>query len=118
MTSREAYRAVSWESVILIAAMIPMSTALQLTGGVEFLAAGLVGSLGQIHPLVLMAGCLRSRPLFVRSPSEDPEASLQGFLLPPLELAIGVVLLLPDGDFLFEAFECSAAGVKGSRTMR
>ena len=56
MTSREAYRAVSWESVILIAAMIPMSTALQLTGGVEFLAAGLVGSLGQIHPLVLMAG--------------------------------------------------------------
>lgn len=56
LTPREAYRAVSWESVILIAAMIPMSTALRVTGGVELLAGGLVGSLGQIHPLLLMAG--------------------------------------------------------------
>lgn len=56
LTSREAYRAVSWESVILIAAMIPMSTALEVTGGVELLARVLVDSLGEIHPLVLMAG--------------------------------------------------------------
>jgi di/tricarboxylate transporter len=56
LTPREAYRSVSWESVILIAAMIPMSTALRVTGGVELLADGLVGSLGQIHPLLLMAG--------------------------------------------------------------
>jgi len=56
LTPREAYRAVSWESVILIAAMIPMSTALRVTGGVELLAGGLVDTLGQIHPLLLMAG--------------------------------------------------------------
>ncbi len=56
LTSREALRAVSWESVILIAAMIPMSTALQVTGGVELLARGLVDTLGQVHPLALMAG--------------------------------------------------------------
>ena len=56
LTTTEAYRAVSWESVILIAAMIPMSTALNVTGGVELLAGGLANTLGQIHPLVLMAG--------------------------------------------------------------
>ena len=56
LTTTEAYRAISWESVILIAAMIPMSTALLVTGGVELLASGLVDTLGQIHPLVLMAG--------------------------------------------------------------
>lgn len=56
LTPREAYRAVSWESVILIAAMIPMSTALEITGGVELIARGLVNTLGQIHPLLLMAG--------------------------------------------------------------
>ncbi len=56
LTPTEAYRSVSWESVVLIAAMIPMSTALEVTGGVELLASGLVGSLGQIHPLLLMAG--------------------------------------------------------------
>ena len=55
-TPTEAYRAVNWESVILIAAMIPMSTALEVTGGVELLANGLVGTLGQVHPLALMAG--------------------------------------------------------------
>lgn len=56
LTPTEAYRSVSWESVVLIAAMIPMSTALEVTGGVELLARGLVGTLGQIHPLLLMAG--------------------------------------------------------------
>ena len=51
-----AYRAISWGSVVLIAAMIPMSTALQITGGADFLAGSLVASLGELHPLVLMAG--------------------------------------------------------------
>ena len=56
LTPTEAYRSVSWESVILIAAMIPMSTALETTGGVELLAGSLASSLGQLDPLFLMAG--------------------------------------------------------------
>lgn len=56
LTMEQAYRSISWESVVLIAAMIPMSTALQVTGGAEFLANGLVDSLGAIGPLALIAG--------------------------------------------------------------
>lgn len=56
LTMEQAYRTISWESVILIAAMLPMSTALEVTGGAEFIANGLVNSLGAYHPLVLMAG--------------------------------------------------------------
>ncbi|PID85793.1 MAG: SLC13 family permease [Chloroflexi bacterium] len=51
-----AYRAISWQSVVLIAAMIPMSVALQKTGGAELIANGLVSSLGSFGPLALMAG--------------------------------------------------------------
>ena len=56
LTMGQAYRSISWGSVVLIAAMIPMSTALQSTGGAEFLANGLVNSLGSIGPLALMGG--------------------------------------------------------------
>jgi di/tricarboxylate transporter len=51
----QSYRAISWHSVILIAAMIPMSAALDVTGGAEFLANGLVNSFGTIGPWALMA---------------------------------------------------------------
>lgn len=56
LTMEEAYRAVHWESIILIAAMLPMSTALETTGGAAFIARGLVYSLGSLHPLLLLAG--------------------------------------------------------------
>lgn len=52
----EAYRAVNWESVILIAAMLPMSTALEITGGATFIANGLVNTLGVLHPFLLLVG--------------------------------------------------------------
>jgi hypothetical protein len=52
----QAYRSISWQSVVLIAAMIPMSIALQVTGGAELIANGLVNSLGSIGPLALMVG--------------------------------------------------------------
>jgi len=41
----QAYRTISWNSVVLIASMIPMSIALQETGGAEFIANGLIDSL-------------------------------------------------------------------------
>ena len=52
----QAYRSISWQSVVLIAAMIPMSVALQVTGGAELIANALVNTLGTIGPLALMAG--------------------------------------------------------------
>lgn len=56
LSMEQAYRSVSWSGVVLIAAMIPMSIALQLTGGAEFLADALVNSLGSFGPLALMSG--------------------------------------------------------------
>lgn len=56
LSMEQAYRSISWSSLVLIAAMIPMSTALQVTGGAELLANGLVNSLGSVGSLALLAG--------------------------------------------------------------
>jgi len=56
LSTREAYRAISWSSVVLIAAMIPMGRALDKTGGASLIAEGLVSTLGSLSPVALMAG--------------------------------------------------------------
>lgn len=50
------YRSINWPTVVLIAAMLPMSTALQVTGGAQFLADTLVAALGNQGPLWLLSG--------------------------------------------------------------
>ncbi|WP_299765132.1 SLC13 family permease [uncultured Dokdonia sp.] len=52
----KAYKGISWISVIMIAAMIPMGLALQKTGVAELAANSLVSSLGSIHPIALLGG--------------------------------------------------------------
>jgi di/tricarboxylate transporter len=50
------YRTISWESIVLIGAMLPMATALQKTGGVEFIAYLLTNNIGAYGPLAVLAG--------------------------------------------------------------
>ncbi len=52
----KAYKGISWISVIMIAAMIPMGIALQKTGTAQLIANGVVEYLGSIHPLALLGG--------------------------------------------------------------
>ncbi len=52
----QAYRGVSWSTVILIAGMIPLSTAMIETGAARQLADGLVDLLGGAGPRVLLLG--------------------------------------------------------------
>lgn len=52
----DAYRTINWESIVLIAAMMPMSFALEKTGVSEMVSGSLVDALGGIGPHWLMAG--------------------------------------------------------------
>ncbi|HAP31503.1 MAG TPA: SLC13 family permease [Firmicutes bacterium] len=52
----QAYRSVNWQTIILIAAMLPMATALEKTGGVAFMTEGLISSLGMIGPVAVLGG--------------------------------------------------------------
>ena len=51
-----AYKTINWESIVLIAAMMPMSTALEKTGVSAQISHTLVDSLGSMSPLLLLAG--------------------------------------------------------------
>ncbi len=51
-----AYKMIGWEGIVLIAAMMPMSTALSKTGISEWVALSLVENLREYGPIAAMAG--------------------------------------------------------------
>jgi di/tricarboxylate transporter len=52
----QAYRAVNWTTVVLVGAMIPVSTAMVQTGAAALLARGLVTVVGHAGPYALLTG--------------------------------------------------------------
>lgn len=60
----DAYGKINWESVILIAAMLPMATALEKTGGMELLSTGIIDILGGFGPLGVLGGIFFITMLF------------------------------------------------------
>jgi di/tricarboxylate transporter len=58
LTSVQAYRSVSWTTVVLVAGMIPLSTAFVTTGTADLIAGGLLDVVGDASPhLALLAVC-------------------------------------------------------------
>ncbi|MDX1414302.1 MAG: SLC13 family permease [Candidatus Promineifilaceae bacterium] len=56
LTVEQATRAISLRNVLLLAALLPMSIALQVTGGAELIANVLVRWIGPASPIFLLAG--------------------------------------------------------------
>jgi len=56
LSIEQAYRGIAWTTVILVAGMIPLSTAMTETGAAERLAHGLVEAVGDAGPRVLLLG--------------------------------------------------------------
>lgn len=54
----EAYRAISWQAVFLIAAMLPLGLAMQQTGAAALLANGVVSLAGPYGPTAILAGIM------------------------------------------------------------
>lgn len=52
----QVYRAISWTTVILVGALTPLSTAMQITGAADLVADGLVAAVGDSGPYALLAG--------------------------------------------------------------
>ncbi|MFO1057619.1 MAG: SLC13 family permease [Dongiaceae bacterium] len=51
MTMDEAYRTIEWSVIVLLAALIPVSEAIQTTGGTDLIAAGLQRVVGGLPPI-------------------------------------------------------------------
>jgi di/tricarboxylate transporter len=59
LTPTQAYRSVSWTTVVLVGGMIPLSTAFISTGTADLIARGVLGIVGNSTPyLALLALCI------------------------------------------------------------
>jgi di/tricarboxylate transporter len=58
------YAAINWQSLVLIAGMLPMATALEQTGGIDLIVNALIENLGPMGPTAVMAGLFILTSLF------------------------------------------------------
>jgi di/tricarboxylate transporter len=56
LTMDEAYRAIEWKAIFLIAGMLPLGIAMERTGTASFLADGMVSIVGGLGSLGVLAG--------------------------------------------------------------
>jgi di/tricarboxylate transporter len=54
LTMEDAYRSISWSSLVLLAGMLPVAVALEETGGTQFLVDNITSGLGTSGPYVMM----------------------------------------------------------------
>jgi di/tricarboxylate transporter len=59
-----AYQGVSWTTVVLVAGMLPLSTALVQSGAAEIVADGLVSVVGSMGPTALLVGLFLVTAIF------------------------------------------------------
>jgi di/tricarboxylate transporter len=56
VTVQQAYRSVSWQTVVLIGGLIPLSTAIKETGAADLIAGVLIDAVGAGRPYLLLVG--------------------------------------------------------------
>ncbi len=92
----KAYKGISWTSVVMIAAMIPMGLALQKTGVAQLAASGLVEALGSIHPTALLAGIFLLTTTF----SQTINNSATAVLMAPIAIMASTTLGVSPKPFM------------------
>ena len=92
-----AYKTINWESIVLIAGMLPMALALEKTGVSALVSNTLVSSLGDKSPYVLLAGVYFTTSLMTMFISNTATA----VLLAPIAMKTAISLGLQPQPFLF-----------------
>lgn len=91
-----AYKTINWESIVLIAAMMPMSIALEKTGVSAYISDTLVSNIGAFGPVALMAGIYFTTSLMTMFISNTATA----VLLAPIAMSSAVQLDVNPTPFL------------------
>ena len=92
-----AYKTINWETVVLFAAMMPMSTALEKTGISAYISTSLVDMLGTFGPFALLAGIYFTTSLMTMFISNTVTA----LLMAPIALQSALMLDISPVPFLF-----------------
>lgn len=92
-----AYKTINWQSVVLIAAMMPMSIALEKTGASQLVSSSLVDLLGGMGPMMLLAGIYFTTSLLTMFISNTATA----VLMSPIAFAAATQSDISPYPFLF-----------------
>ena len=85
-----AYKTINWQTIVLFAAMMPMSLALEKTGVSNWISDTLVNSIGGFGPLALLAGIYFTTSLMTMFISNTVTALLMAPIAMQSALQLGV----------------------------
>ena len=92
-----AYKTINWQTIVLFAAMLPMSTALEKTGVSEMISDAIVTGLGGSGPLLLLGGIYAATSLMTIFISNTVTA----VLMAPIALQCAVQIGVSPVPFMF-----------------
>jgi di/tricarboxylate transporter len=96
ITPDEAYRAVEWKVIFLLAGVLSMGAALQKTGGDEMMATGLLHWIGDSKPLLALGAVFAATSLATNLMSNNATAALMA----PIALQIAKGMQVSERPFL------------------
>lgn len=96
LSLREIYDSVDWPIIILLGAMIPVSEALETTGGAELLAAGILNIAGSVEPWITLTIILVGS-MILSIPVNNAAAAV---LMAPIAISVAAGLQVSPDPFL------------------
>lgn len=90
--TQEAYEAVNWKVVMLLAGVLPLGTAMDVTGAAEMLASGMVGTLSDFGPRIMLGGFFLLTLLITAVMSNNASAALLAPIAIQTSQSIGVAV--------------------------
>lgn len=92
----EAYEAIDWQVIFLLAGVIPLGMALQQSGAAQWMAEGLLGPLVAAGPLAVLAGLYLITAILTETMSNNAAA----VLLAPIAISVAMLLRVDPRPFL------------------
>jgi di/tricarboxylate transporter len=105
LSMEEAYRAIEWKAIFLIAGMLPLGIAMERTGAARFLADGVVDMAGSLGPLGVLAGLFILTTISAQF-MPNPAVAV---LLAPVALSIATTIGVSPYPFLMTVAISSSA---------
>ena len=106
LNMEQAYRAIDWRAVFLIAGMLPLGIAMQETGAAEYLATQVMAGLGEFGPWPVIMGLYA---ITAMATMIIPTAALVVLMSPIVLSACGEMGIMPQTAMMAVAMAASAS---------